>query len=95
MAGGSKSRHPGRRTTGRVGGGRGGAAVAPKRHQTDARVADDGWWRDQLKRVLCARAIIVCFVFLYDIWEIISLFMISIIAGWYDLCRTVCILCRQ
>jgi len=50
------------------------------------------------QRVLCAcqgRAIVVCFLFLYDIWEIISLFMLSIIAGWYDLCRTVCILCRQ
>jgi len=33
--------------------------------------------------------------FFYDIWEIIILFMVNFIAGWYDLCRTVCILCRQ
>jgi len=40
------------------------------------------------------RAIVVCFHFLYDIWEIISLFMVSIIAGWYDFFRIICILCR-
>ena len=50
------------------------------------------------KRVLCARpwrAIIVRFFNDNDIWEIISLFTVSIIAGWYDFFRIICILCRQ